>query len=149
MQALQAGCSIMHFLNVSVAMLQWQRNDFCHYTFHHGRRVCPHDDQDRLMQHFLDRAHSGSAWAANMLQLTPCDLWPFIQGRTVWLMGDSITQVGGPTQGHSLERTSLRLYILMPCKVKCTVWLIGDSITQVGALPRLTALREQHSGCTY
>ncbi len=62
--------------------------------------MCPHDDQDRLLQHFLDRAQSGSQWAANMLQLTPCDLWPFIQGRTIWLMGDSIMQVGGHCLAH-------------------------------------------------
>lgn len=73
--------------------LQRGRADYCHYIFHHGARVCPHEDQDRLLQHFLDRASSGSQWATNMLQLTPCDLWPFIHGRTVWLMGDSITQV--------------------------------------------------------
>ena len=72
--------------------VQRGRADFCHYIFHHGARVCPHEDQDRLLQYFLDRAASGSQWALNMLQLTPCDLWPFIQGRTVWLMGDSITQ---------------------------------------------------------
>ena len=101
---------------MSVPILQWQRKDFCHYTFHHGRRVCPHDDQDRLLQHYLDRAHGGSKWAANMLQLTPCDLWPFIQGRTVWLMGDSITQVrrevtalrqGSP--GFHMQRTGSML----------------------------------------
>lgn len=72
--------------------MQRGRADFCHYIFHHGARVCPHEDQDRLLQYFLDRAASGSQWALNMLQLTPCDLWPFIQGRTLWLMGDSITQ---------------------------------------------------------
>lgn len=28
-----------------------------------------------------------------MLSLTPCDLFPLIMGRTVWLVGDSIMQV--------------------------------------------------------
>jgi hypothetical protein len=46
-----------------------------------------------LLQHFLDRAANGSALATNLLQLTPCDLWPFIRGRTLWLLGDSLTQV--------------------------------------------------------
>lgn len=35
--------------------------------------------------------------------MTPCDWWPFLRGRTLWLVGDSITQVG------SLQRT------LEPC----------------------------------
>lgn len=78
---------------MAIAPLQRGRADYCHYIFHHGARVCPHEDQDRLLQHFLDRAANGSHWAANMLQMTPCDVWPFIRGRTVWLMGDSITQV--------------------------------------------------------
>ncbi len=73
--------------------MQRGRSDFCHYRFRPGSHLCPHEDQDRLLQHFLDRVANGSRWAANMLQLTPCDLWPFIRGRTIWLMGDSIMQV--------------------------------------------------------
>ena len=78
----------------SLPCAQRGRSDFCHYRFSPGSHLCPHEDQDRLLQHFLDRAANGSRWASNMLQLTPCDVWPFIRGRTIWLMGDSITQVG-------------------------------------------------------
>ena len=28
--------------------------------------------------------------------MTPCDLFPLLKGRTVWLLGDSIMQVSGP-----------------------------------------------------
>ena len=31
--------------------------------------------------------------ARELLELTPCDLYPFIRGRTLWLIGDSIQQV--------------------------------------------------------
>jgi hypothetical protein len=47
----------------------------CSYTPDPDGPVCPAEDQWRLLQHFLDRADNGSAWAANMLRMTPCDLW--------------------------------------------------------------------------
>ena len=31
--------------------------------------------------------------ARELLELTPCDLYSFIRGRTLWLVGDSIQQV--------------------------------------------------------
>lgn len=31
--------------------------------------------------------------ARELLDLTPCDLFSFIRGRTLWLIGDSIQQV--------------------------------------------------------
>ncbi|BDA42198.1 hypothetical protein COCOBI_03-0850 [Coccomyxa sp. Obi] len=68
------------------------RVEFCAYTPHSYSPICPHKDQESLLQYFLERADNGSTWAQGLLQLTPCDLWPFIRGRTLWLMGDSITQ---------------------------------------------------------
>ncbi|KAK9901586.1 hypothetical protein WJX75_003489 [Coccomyxa subellipsoidea] len=68
------------------------RAEFCAYTPHSYSPICPHKDQNALLQYFLDRADNGSLWAQGLLQLTPCDLWPFIRGRTLWLLGDSITQ---------------------------------------------------------
>ena len=32
--------------------------------------------------------------AKQMLLFTPCDLFPWIKGRTLWLVGDSIQQAG-------------------------------------------------------
>ena len=34
--------------------------------------------------------------ARELLDLTPCDLFSFIRGRTLWLIGDSIQQVRCP-----------------------------------------------------
>ncbi|KAK9825884.1 hypothetical protein WJX81_000941 [Elliptochloris bilobata] len=59
---------------------------------HSGAPICPAAEQATLMAHFNGRAAAGDAWAANMLRMTPCDLWPFLRGRTLWLLGDSITQ---------------------------------------------------------
>jgi len=40
-----------------------------------------------------DLAMQGAEWARKILDLKPCDLWPQIRGRTVWVVGDSISQV--------------------------------------------------------
>ena len=56
----------------------------CGYTPDPESPVCPAEDQRRLLEHFLDRADNGSAWAANMLRMTPCDLW-WAPQCTVWL----------------------------------------------------------------
>ena len=47
----------------------------CSYWPHPDSPVCPAEDQRRLLEHFLGRADNGSTWAANMLRMTPCDLW--------------------------------------------------------------------------
>ena len=39
------------------------------------------------------RAAKGAPGARELLELTPCDLWPFLRGRTLWLVGDSMMQV--------------------------------------------------------
>lgn len=38
------------------------------------------------------RAEEGMVAAKQMLLFTPCDLFPWIKGRTLWLVGDSIQQ---------------------------------------------------------
>ena len=40
------------------------------------------------------RASEGADGARELLALTPCDLWPYMRGRTLWLVGDSMMQVG-------------------------------------------------------
>lgn len=43
--------------------------------------------------HYLvNRAEAGAPGYEAMLTMTPCDLWPLIQGRTLWVAGDSISQ---------------------------------------------------------
>ncbi len=39
------------------------------------------------------RAKVGAVGAKDLLELTPCDLFPYIRGRTLWLVGDSMMQV--------------------------------------------------------
>ena len=55
--------------------LQSPKAKTCTYTPNPDGPICPAEDQRRLLEHFLDRADTGSAWAANMLRMTPCDLW--------------------------------------------------------------------------
>ena len=40
------------------------------------------------------RASEGADGARDLLALTPCDLFPYMRGRTLWLVGDSMMQVG-------------------------------------------------------
>ena len=40
----------------------------------------------------IDRASAGAPGMQEMLTLTPCDLWPWLRGRTLWLVGDSMMQ---------------------------------------------------------
>lgn len=77
-------------MHVTVTQGRW-----CAYDSelsHTGAPICPAAEQATLMAHFNGRAAAGDAWAGNMLRMTPCDLWPFLKGRTLWLLGDSITQ---------------------------------------------------------
>lgn len=62
----------------------------CHYLS--DGPLCPKSDQQQLLRILVDRAEGGSKQAMGMLSLTPCDLYPLIKGRTLWLMGDSIMQ---------------------------------------------------------
>ena len=40
----------------------------------------------------VDRANAHAPGMEEMLTLTPCDLWPWLRGRTLWLVGDSMMQ---------------------------------------------------------
>lgn len=40
----------------------------------------------------------GSWWAVKVLTLQPCDLWEVMRDRTIWILGDSVTEVGLVTQ---------------------------------------------------
>lgn len=44
-------------------------------------------------QNFALRAEAGAPGVKEMLTLTPCDLFEMLEGRTLWLVGDSMTQV--------------------------------------------------------
>jgi hypothetical protein len=39
------------------------------------------------------RAEAGAPGVEQMLTMTPCDMFELLEGRTLWLVGDSLTQV--------------------------------------------------------
>lgn len=45
----------------------------------------------------IESAERGRPGFKEMLTLTPCDIFPLLRGRTLWLMGDSMMQVGTNT----------------------------------------------------
>ncbi|BDA49809.1 hypothetical protein COCOBI_14-4290 [Coccomyxa sp. Obi] len=63
---------------------------FCQFKSHGPK--CPQHDQDLLFNTLMDRAKVGAVGAKDLLELTPCDLFPYIRGRTLWLVGDSMMQ---------------------------------------------------------
>lgn len=65
----------------------------CRYERYSEPPICPKYEQERLAQYFVEQAYAGSQNAQGLLELTPCDFWPLIQGRSLWLFGDSITMV--------------------------------------------------------
>ena len=67
------------------------------------------------------RAEEGAEGAREVLQLTPCDLWPYLRGRTLWLVGDSMMQA----------------CTLVPCLSQATV-------TRRAALPCLAAVSSSY-----
>ena len=48
--------------------------------------VCDEDRQQSIVQYYKDR---GVAGFDKLLAFSPCDLWPLIRGRTLWIVGDS------------------------------------------------------------
>ena len=59
---------------------------FCQYGMP-GHGQCDKGQIYYLVQQFLDREFH------EVLQFTPCDLWPLLKGRTLYFSGDSQTQV--------------------------------------------------------
>ena len=46
--------------------------------------TCPKYDQQLLLEYWTRQAAGGSATAHGFLTFTPCHLWPYLQGRTLW-----------------------------------------------------------------
>lgn len=55
--------------------------------------VCAMEDRRRIVSWLAGLATSGADWAKDILTFKPCDLWPLIRERTIWVIGDSISQV--------------------------------------------------------
>jgi hypothetical protein len=54
--------------------------------------VCPKKDQQHFWRYLVSQAEVGAPGYEAMLTMTPCDIWPYLRGRTVWIAGDSISQ---------------------------------------------------------
>ena len=61
-------------------------SQFCRYNMT-GHGQCDIGQIYYLVQQLLDREFY------EILQFTPCDLWPLLKGRTLYFSGDSQTQV--------------------------------------------------------
>lgn len=57
-----------------------------------NRLTCPFEEQRNFLEHLITRAELGAPGYEHMLTMTPCDWWPFLKNRTIWLVGDSLTQ---------------------------------------------------------
>ena len=60
----------------------------------------------------MEEVDKGSFYAKGLLELTPCDLWPYIRGKTIWLIGDSIMQVRLPCTGACTSGFPLRNWVM-------------------------------------
>lgn len=56
------------------------------------RLTCPPPEQRTFLEHLISRAEMGAPGYEHMLTMTPCDWWPLLKNRTLWLVGDSLTQ---------------------------------------------------------
>ena len=74
-----------------------------------SQRQCDALLVQRFKEHLIRRAEAGAPDYKETLLMTPCDWWPFLRGRTLWLVGDSITQVG------ALQRKLTRWHGLRSC----------------------------------
>ena len=73
------------------------------------------------------RAKVGAVGAKDLLELTPCDLFPYIRGRTLWLVGDSMMQVGPLQRGFPFLFRLQRILIgiFMTSRGQIQRWLTG------------------------
>jgi hypothetical protein len=83
--------------------------------------VCPDWQQEQLLAFMIDSAERGRPGFKEMLMMTPCDIFPLLRGRTLWLMGDSMMQV---RQGLAPSRLCLR------CRVHHSLLCGGRQVRQ-------------------
>ena len=87
-------CRLPHKLSNPHTMLEMAYG--CRFAPYGLPPICPSRDQDWFLNYFVEEVDRGSFYAKGLLELTPCDLWPYIRGKTIWLIGDSIMQVQAP-----------------------------------------------------
>ena len=79
--------------------------------------------------------------ARQMLVFTPCDLFPWIKGRTLWLVGDSIQQAGS-YGSEALPGRLLLLAVLGRCRSRITLWLRCGGASLWNMIYRLSDSRQ-------
>ena len=71
------------------------------------------EDRKKLISWLAGFARNGAQWAEDILTLKPCDLWPQVRGKTVWIAGDSVSQV---RRSRTLSNTDCLEYC--DCRLK-------------------------------
>ena len=49
--------------------------------------------QEDLQSRLRMAAGAGHSWAHDILLLRPCEIFPYLEGRTLWIIGDSMSKV--------------------------------------------------------
>ena len=49
--------------------------------------------QEDLQSRLRMAAGAGHSWARDILLLRPCEIFPYLEGRTLWIIGDSMSKV--------------------------------------------------------
>ncbi len=57
---------------------------FCSFHMYGDPPTCPKLEQEVLLDYWIKQAAAGSTTASGLLTMTPCDLWPYLSGRTMW-----------------------------------------------------------------
>ena len=52
-------------------------------SFQHTAHLCSPEQHRGIIHYLMERNFT------EYLQFTPCDMWPFLRGRTLWILGDS------------------------------------------------------------
>ena len=66
----------------------------------------------------LRRAERGAAGMRELMEMTPCDIFPYLRGRTVWLVGDSMMQARSAASDSSLLCQALHRFAVRACMTR-------------------------------
>ena len=66
-----------------------------------------------LMKRFSQQGY------ASFMQLTPCDLWSLLKGRTLWVSGDSQSQASAQASFKGRAQHNVRLAVHPCCAAAC------------------------------
>jgi hypothetical protein len=73
------------------------------YRFNHNHAPqCPAEVQEDLQSRLRGAAEGGHQWARDILLVRPCQLFPYLEGRTLWIIGDSMSKAPPPLPSTSM-----------------------------------------------